>query len=287
MRKSFSASTGVSEEVGSSMMITRAFMASALAISTSLHWPVVSRANGVVGLSSRPRRASRAAASRFMRARSSTAERQERLGAEEDVAGHIEVGGEHQLLVDEGDAARLGVGDALQATARRRCAVRPRRGHARRRGSSSASICPAPFSPTSESTSPAKSSIETPDSATTPGKRLVMPVMVSRGAGVVIEMGRSRGGARPRRAWSSTLRGGDGGLLGDGRNAQPSSGCGLVAGAGLLPGGVVYRLRAARRVMKSATVSLVTTSTPVSMIGSLGRAAAPLVHSWSRRTAER
>src|SRR5689334_8773158 len=41
-------------------------------------------------------------------------------------------------------------------------------------------LLPAPFSPISASTSPARSESETPCSATTPGKRLVMPRILSR-----------------------------------------------------------------------------------------------------------
>ena len=95
-----------------------------------------------------------------------------RLQSRQNVLGHGQVGGQAQLLVDHRDAGSQGVGGDLGANSGRRRSCRPRRAREFRRRSASDVLLPAPFSPTSAWTSPARTSRSTPQSKTTSPKRL-------------------------------------------------------------------------------------------------------------------
>ena len=113
-----------------------------------------------------------------------TNSREPGLAADEDVLGDRHVRGERELLVDRDDAERAGrrAGVAKRdglAVEARSCPASG--GWAPDRIFSSVDL-PAPFSPSSAWISPAPTSKSTSSSACTPGKRLLIPVMRSRGS---------------------------------------------------------------------------------------------------------
>ena len=109
-----SVSDKVREEVGSSMMTSRASSDSALAISRSWRWASDRSATGVSGLKSAPTRCQQPrTCSRSLRAvdqpeRPAIA----RLAADEDIGRGVQIVEEVQLLMHEGDAAGHGLADA-------------------------------------------------------------------------------------------------------------------------------------------------------------------------------
>ncbi len=109
------------------------------------------------GSSRTPSRSKISAACGVHRARVDPAPGAQRLAADEDVLGDRQVGEQDRLLVDDRDARRRVPRPGRPSTTSspvdaQRAAVREV--HAAR-GSSRASTCPAPFSPTSACTSPA------------------------------------------------------------------------------------------------------------------------------------
>ena len=105
-----SESLSFSAAVGSSRMRSLTSLDSALAISTSCCLPTPSWPTGVTGSSSRPTRASSAAACELARFQSMSP-RCAALVAEEDVLRDREEGHQRELLVDDHDALGLGVVD--------------------------------------------------------------------------------------------------------------------------------------------------------------------------------
>ena len=97
----------VSAAVGSSITITRAFVVSAFAISTSCWSAIESPRASRSGSSRTPSCSNTAAASRRIRLRVDAAEPLERLRADEDVLGDAQVGEERRLLEDDRDPGRL------------------------------------------------------------------------------------------------------------------------------------------------------------------------------------
>ena len=89
------------------MMTSRASSDSALAISTSWRWASDRAATGVSGAKSAPSRSS--SGRTWSRAACAVDQLQrpamQRLAADEDVGGDVEIVEEVELLVDEGDAA--------------------------------------------------------------------------------------------------------------------------------------------------------------------------------------
>ena len=151
-----STSTADSAAVGSSMISTRASSDSALAIST-ICWSAIDRPGGGAVAGRGARRAGRTARRprRFIAAGRCRPPAQ-RLAAHEDVLGDRQVGEERRLLVDDRDArvarpARRawsnGSPPSVIVPASRRCTP----------ASTLTSVdLPAPFSPTSACTSPAR-----------------------------------------------------------------------------------------------------------------------------------
>ena len=115
--KSCSDSPAASEDVGSSMMMMRAFKASALAISTICIWPAVSSETGVVGGRSRSDAGEQLPALLVQLGTPERREQPARLAAEEDVRADVEIRREHQLLVDQRDAEALGLAHAAHGDA--------------------------------------------------------------------------------------------------------------------------------------------------------------------------
>ena len=96
-----------------------------------------------------------------------------RFASEQDVAGDVEIVEQVQLLVDERDARGPSRrGRRARRPARRRSAPRPTSGCSMPPTIFISVDLPAPFSPSSATTSPACTSRFTPRSACTPGKRL-------------------------------------------------------------------------------------------------------------------
>ena len=94
----------------------------------------------------------------------------ERLAADEDVGGDVQIVEEVQLLVDEGDAAGDGVADGERADSRgRRCGWRRSSARSTPPRIFISVDLPAPFSPMRPSTSPRRTARSTRSSATTPG----------------------------------------------------------------------------------------------------------------------
>ena len=109
-----SVSERVREEVGSSMMTSRASSDSALAISSSWRWASDRSATGVSGLKSAPTRSQQAADLLAELAAVDQPERSAiaRLAADEDIGRGVQIVEEVQLLMHEGDAAGHGLADA-------------------------------------------------------------------------------------------------------------------------------------------------------------------------------
>ena len=163
------------------MMRTRTLSEIALAISTDCCAASVSPRAGLRTSSATPSEARIASASRYICRQSGDGAAV--LVADEDVLGDVEVGEEQRLLVDRRDARG--------AAPRRRCGWR---WAGRRAGSSPRSgwwtpvmilmsvDLPAPFSPSSAWTSPARRVSDTSSSACVAPKRLAMPRIWSTGA---------------------------------------------------------------------------------------------------------
>ena len=156
------------------------------------------------------------------------------LAADEDVLGDRHVRGEGELLVDRDDAELLRVVRARRArpSRRRRRSCRCPAAAAPDRIFSSVDL-PAPFSPSSAWISPGATSKSTSSSASTPGKRLLIPVMRSSGSVMTARLrhsasliaarvpacGSTTAGAAPQPAASVTA------LLAPRRCARPRRGC--------------------------------------------------------------
>ena len=113
-RCSASVSIEVSEAVGSSKMTMRCGASKARAICASWRWAIDSRSTGMVGRdfdAECAHRLHRAAVHRLVVERQTA----RRLAAEKHVLRHREMRREHDLLVDQHDAATLGVDRTAQA----------------------------------------------------------------------------------------------------------------------------------------------------------------------------
>ncbi len=143
------------------MMMSRALVLRALAISTSCCLPIESVLTMVCGATSRPTIARYLRDSAIHRPLVDQAEA-DRLAAEKQIGGDREVIGQVELLVDQRDAdvERLGDGRESHCLAVDEHLDR-RRAIGRRRRFSSSVLLPAPFSPTTASTSPRSSVSET------------------------------------------------------------------------------------------------------------------------------
>ena len=166
--------------VGSSMMMTRASSDRALAISTICIWPAVRIATGVVGGRSRPTRLSSPAATCVHLAggeRRGEAAPARRSLPRKMLAAMSRLGASISSWWIRAMPSRLA---SLDAAERDRLAVDSDLalvGDTRRRGSSSACSCPPRSRPSARALRPAQGEATRPGSATTPGKRLVMPCM--------------------------------------------------------------------------------------------------------------
>ena len=147
-------------EVGSSMMTRRALSDSALAISTSCIWASDRSATGVSGAKSAPSWSSSGCARRRERSRRRPAAAKpavQRLAADEDIGGDVEIVEEVEFLVDEGDAGAHRSADGERA--RRSIAVELDRAAIGATTPPRIFISvdlPAPFSPTRPMTSPGR-----------------------------------------------------------------------------------------------------------------------------------
>ncbi len=112
-RISRSVSDSVRLEVGSSMITSRAFSDSALAISTSCICASDSSATGVSAAKSTPRRSRIGCTWRMERRPVDQPQpaAAQRLAPDEDIGGHVQIVEQVQFLMHEGDAAAHGIGD--------------------------------------------------------------------------------------------------------------------------------------------------------------------------------
>ena len=121
-RISRSVSASVRLEVGSSMMTSRAFSDSALAISTSCICASDSSATGVSAAEIHAQPVEDRRAPRMQRRAVDQPQRAaaQRLAADEDIGGHIEIVEQVEFLVNEGDAGADRIGDGQRGTRSRR-----------------------------------------------------------------------------------------------------------------------------------------------------------------------
>ena len=187
MRKSFSASAGVSAEVGSSRMSSRRSAVSARAISTNCSSATDRPATSARGSTAMPSWPSASLGARVHRLAVDRAERRERRVAHGDVLGDVEMREELRILIDRGDAGPARLDRRREPDrARRRAASSPASASRMPVMILTSVDLPAPFSPTSACTRPAPMSKETSDSARDGPKDLLIPAMRSKGPASVI-----------------------------------------------------------------------------------------------------